>query len=138
METIFFWDPFCVCGIRAYECSQMCGHTCKYRYTCNCMCLCMSMFVADRGCHLVLFLSLSALYFEEDSWLNSDPLDFTNLTHHRVPNRVPPESWDYRSASILAYCLWEGWRPECQTSFFDVKYFNYWDIPQPLFLALFL
>lgn len=85
-----------------------------------------------------LFLSLSTLYFEEDSWLNSDPLDFTNLTHHRVPNRVPPESWDYRSASIPAYCLWEGWRPECQTTFFDVKYFNYWDIPQPLFLALFL
>lgn len=78
-----------------------------------------------------LLLSPSTLYFEEDSWLNSDPLDFTSSTHHHVPNRIPPECWDYRLASIPAYYLCEGWRPECQTSCIDAKHFISWDILQP-------
>lgn len=119
---LYFWDPFCICGICVYECSQVCGHTCKYRYICNCMFLCMSMFVAVEI--VTWYLFFPTLYFEEDFWLNLDPLYFTSLTHHRVPNRVPPESWDDRSASIPAYCLCEGWRPECQTSCFDAKYLS--------------
>lgn len=130
METIFIFGILFV--YVAFE--SMSVHKCVgiHVSTCNCMFLCTSMFVAEivTWC---LFLSLSTLYFEEDSWFNSDPLDFTSLIHHHVPNRVPPECWDYTSTSIPAYCLCEGWRPEFQTSCFDAKHFNYWDIPQPFF-----
>lgn len=133
METIFIFGILFVymafVSMSVHKCVGIHVSTDIYAIICSYAWACLWQLRLSLG---IFFFP--TLYFEEDFWLNSDPLYFTSLTHHRVSNRVPPESWDYRSASIPAYCLCEGWRPECQTSCFDAKYFNYWDIPQSFFL----